>query len=123
MERSKANKTLAIFSNGDPFESSTWSNDSFLLCHGYLRRDVDREAMALGTPVIVSPNIELERMIGDMDCERWCELTAEGVLTALEYLSDMVDTEYIRMCRSAFEKAREWTWGAFVERWCSSVGL
>lgn len=126
--------------------------DPFVTCHGYLRKDVDGEkdlyysllrsaaalvavsrtwvgassvveAMALGTPVIVSPNIELERMIGDMDCGRWCEPTAEGVLASLEYLSEMDDAGYTRMCRSAYEKAREWTWDAFVERWCSSVGL
>lgn len=90
---------------------------------GYLLRDVDGEAMSLGTPIIVSQNIDLERMIGDMDCGRWCELTAEGVLAALEYHSDMDDAEYIRMWRSAFEKVREWTWDAFVERWCSSIGL
>lgn len=38
-----ANKTLAIFSNGDPFESSTWSNVPYMFISSFkrLRPSVD----------------------------------------------------------------------------------
>lgn len=81
------------------------------------------EAMALGTPVIVSPNPELEEMLGAPDFGWWCGCSAKEVEGALGSLMGLGDDALADMCRTAEARVHNHTWDNFVRSWCEIIGL
>lgn len=127
-------------------------SDDHVVFHGYLRKDISGEhdlyysilksakalisvsdtwvgassiveALALGTPVIISPNSELREMFDNKDCGIWCGCSAGEVQASLERLDRMSELELEAMCKAAEESVRGYTWDCFVERWCDAVGI
>ena len=81
------------------------------------------EAMSLGTPVIVSPTIELEAMLNGEGWGFWCDCTASDVEESLSALGVLSEADLGQMCRCAAITVRDFTWEKFVERWCEDVGF
>lgn len=120
--------------------------------HGYLRKDEDKEraqyyelilnaralitvsddwvgassiveAMSLGTPVVVTPNIELKVMLGEGGWGYWCECSPGAVAERLAELDALTDEGLRRMCENAASAVEGFTWENFVRHWCLDVGL
>lgn len=81
------------------------------------------EAMSLGTPVIVSPNIELRAMFKDEGWGFWCGCSASDVEERLSELDGLSEADLERMCQCAANAVRDFTWEKFVTRWCEDVGF
>lgn len=127
-------------------------SDTCVDYHGYLRKDEDREraqyyelilnaralinvsddwvgassiveAMSLGTPVVVTPNIELEVMLGDEGWGYWCACSPGAVAERLAELDALTDEALRRMCENAASAVEGFTWENLVRHWCLDVGL
>lgn len=120
--------------------------------HGFLRKDIDAdrdlfygliasaralvtvsdswvgassivEAMSLGTPAIVTPNIELKAMIGDPDWGFWCECSSVAVSKRLSDLDALSEEGLRKMCHTAADTVENFTWENLVRNWCAEVGF
>lgn len=81
------------------------------------------EALALGTPVVVTPNMELEALLGEPDFGLWCDCTAEDVKRCLNELSELTDLQLESMGRSAVVKTSKFTWDNLVIQWAKDAGF
>lgn len=120
--------------------------------HGFLRKDIDAdrdlfygliasakalvtvsdswvgassivEAMSLGTPAIVTPNIELKAMLGDLDWGFWCEYSSDAVSKRLSDLDALTEEGLRKMCHTAADTVEDFTWENLVRNWCAEVGF
>lgn len=148
----ESNSEVALALDVIGMESGQGSEEGRVAYHGYLRKDVpeerklyyglltsckamitvsDRwvgassiiEAMFLGTPVVVTPNPELEEMLGEPDWGFWCGASSGEVTAALGRLCTLDEAELKSMSRNAHGRVAEYTWNHFVRSWCDAVGL
>lgn len=127
-------------------------DDSYVSFLGYLRKNVDEEcglyystvrnalalvsisevwvgassvveAMALGTPVVISPNRELSKMLPCAGWGYWCPANPVDLNRCLESLTSLSSDDLERMCRKSYEVAEGRSWDTFISKWCNVVGL
>ena len=124
----------------------------YVVYHGYLRKDVEEEkalyytlltscralinvsdrwvgassiveALSLGTPVVVTPNAELEELLGEPEFGLWCGYTAEDVERCLAELSESTELQLESMSRNAVARVSRFTWDNLVFQWAKDVGF
>ncbi|MGN8741597.1 hypothetical protein ACTQXJ_07200 [Collinsella sp. LCP19S3_C6] len=81
------------------------------------------ETMALGTPVVISPNRELSEMLPCTGWGYWCPANPFDFNRCLESLTSLSSDDLERMCRKSYEVAEGCSWDAFISKWCNVVGL
>lgn len=81
------------------------------------------EAMSLGTPVVVTPNLELEAMLGEDNWGYWCDCSAQAVASRLVDLEALSKENFREMCRAAKSAVESLTWENMISRWCEDVGF
>ena len=82
------------------------------------------EVMSLGTPVIISPNKELEEMFGEeIPFGWWSAPNEESVLNAIEQSMQLQPEELRPMCEAAAAELDGSDWCSLVSRWAKSIGI
>ena len=133
-------------------EHGPGEHDERVAYHGYLRKDVQEEknlyyellttcralinvsdrwvgassiveALSLGTPIIVTPNVELEALLGEPDFGIWCDYSSDDVVRCLAELNNLEDQQLDDMSRNAAAKTVEFTWDNLVQRWAKDAGF
>ena len=77
----------------------------------------------MGTPVVVTPNTELEELLGEPEFGLWCGYAAEDVERCLAELSESTELQLENMSRNAVARVSRFTWDNLVFQWAKDVGF